>query len=434
MTDEVPFPPALPAVVPSPIGPAISYSNIRAVTTRAQSLLDQLDKKIRKPLIGGLDAAGQTGARIESKVLSRLADQINPVEQLHNDTVELIQNQLVANMAPAAALLEDLSTGTAYASQPQPPAAGTTMRAVASANGGSSSVVPTRTATITSQPIVRPQANLCNIPDRATVVQLNVNADAIAASTSDPGAVDLGVGYYGFDVNCCWKSTIGSLQALRSQYPPDWTECLSEVGGIDYGPGCKFVIFQLHGTAKQQAAGFAYLKKQLDPQGLGDKPGGPCGTTPIDCKTNPLDPSCPPDCKAHPEDPRCKPTDGNCPPPCIDVTCPPPIINVPPCPPINIPTCVQIDLCDWDKFCKALKDCLVKSKEDCALDNEEAYVLDDCQGQLGQAQKLFFSSAGDQITAASSVEEAVKPSTLQQNQFVQVYRVGRNMFGDLTPA
>lgn len=405
MSPEEPFPPALPAVFQSPIGPAISYSNIRAVTSRAERTLDGLEKKVSKRLLGQLNDAGMVGAMVESKVRQQLADHIAPPEQLFSDTTDLIQNQIAGNLAPAVATLEDLSIA------PEVLPGGSSQVTTAAPRGEGV------TASRTPPPLITPPA----APSRATVT--------VGGRVSPGGAIAAGGTLLqqrlppGNPLGCItqsqWDAAATAAEAAFKANPPPnpFTECRGE---ISLSKDCKYVIGKwylppetgigvnvIYDAVGLADAVFAAMKavSQVLGKPTGTSGGNPgCGPTgvvqpPVDCSTHPTDPSCPP--------PHDGGTDGTCPPPCIDVdvTCPPPVINVPPCPPLNLPTCVQIDLCDWDKFCKALKDCLVGAKEDCALDNDTAYTFKDCDGSYGEAQKNFLSGAGSTLFQAGNIDD-----------------------------
>jgi hypothetical protein len=125
---------------------------------------------------------------------------------------------------------------------------------------------------------------------------------------------------------------------------------------------------------------------------------GEVGTPPI---TPPPPPPPPPSCPTSP----CV----------IDVTCPPPVINIPPCPPSTgvLPDCVMIDLCDWDKLCSILRDCLkaVKTEPPCDLDNDSAWAYKDCDGTFTTDLKSFMGSYDGGLTSEPSLDDAFAKAT-----------------------
>lgn len=405
MSPEEPFPPALPAVFQSPIGPAISYSNIRAVTSRAERTLDSLGKKVSKRLQGQMNDAGMVGAMVESKVRQRLADQLAPAEQLYSDITDLIQNMIAGNLAPAVATLEDLgaATGESQRVATTSETAGHGMPGVEAAlppvvtpltpspplrAGGLARQLQRSAASVVGGPLISSAAQPCaNPPDAA----INAAIAAMVAYSTTHANPPLPVAYdYWLDPNCC-LFTIGEGQEADPR-----RLCSIHLGIVTMTAADKQTVDNLIVDA---------LRKNGAPASKADCTAQCAPTGGVDCIAHPLDPACPPDCKTHPEDPRCPPTPPTCPPPCIEVTCPPPIINVPPCPPLQPTSCVQIDLCDYDKFCKFIKDCLVQAKEDCALDNDTAYTFKDCDGTFGEAQKDWLASVGTTLLGASNLDD-----------------------------
>jgi hypothetical protein len=405
MNEEVPFPPALPAVVPSPIGPAISYSNIRAVTSRAQSTLDQLERKIKKKIQNGLNDAGMVGARIETKIRDGIQSRLAPHEQLYNEIDDFIHNQIAGNLAPAVATLEDLqgqlgesqrvtpTTGTAGDGSPvavlnQPQEVKPLTQAPSSRAVGLARQLQRATAQVVGGPPINPFVQPCaNPPDAAITAAQNAMVAYSVAHPNPPLPIAF---HYYLDPNCC-VFTLG-----EGQEASPLRKCSIDLGIVTMTASDAPVVLALIVDA---------LRKNGVPAATGDCTASCAPIGGVDCTKTPLDPACPPDCKTHPEDPRCPPTPPTCPPPCIEVTCPPPVINVPPCPPLTPTGCIQIDLCDWDKFCKFLTDCLVKSKEDCALDNDTAYTFKDCDGQFGEAQKEFLAGASSSLLGANTIDD-----------------------------
>lgn len=405
MSPDEPFPPALPAVFQSPIGPAISYSNIRAVTSRAERLLDQLDKKVRRRLQSGANDSGMVGAMLESKVRQRLADQLAPAENLLEELTTLVQNTIAGNLAYAVATLEDLqgSGASSQSSQPNTETALVRMPGVEAASPPANTPLtpsPSKRAVGIARQLSRatghvaggpppPAGRPCdNVPDAAIEAARRVAGNYERDILGEPNNYPLTIWF--IDPNCC-------VAYRRDLIPSDpFFKCVDYIYGGGFSDAslpdvATLIVNTLHANGVPTATSNC---QAVCPTG-----------TPVDCKVHPLDPSCPVDCKTHPEDPRCPPTPPTCPPPCIEVTCPPPIINVPPCPKLEPTSCVQIDLCDYDKFCKLIKDCLVKAKEDCALDNDTAYTFKDCDGQYGEAQKNFLSGAGGTLFQAQTIDD-----------------------------
>jgi hypothetical protein len=433
MNDDAPFPPALPAVVPSPIGPAISYSNIRAVTSRAQSLLDQLERKIKKKIQNGLSDAGMVGARIETKIRDGIQQRLAPHEQLFNEIDDFIHNQIAGNLAPAVATLEDLqgqlgesqrvtpTTGTAgdgsavAAPEPLQPLKPLT-QAPSTRAVGLARQLQRATAQVVGGPPINPFVQPCaNPPDAAITAAQNAMVAYSVAHPNPPLPIAF---HYYLDPNCC-VFTLG-----EGQEASPLKKCSIDLGIVTM-------------TAADAPVVLALIVDTLRKNGVAAATGdctascAPIGG--VDCTKTPLDPACPPDCKTHPEDPRCPPTPPTCPPPCIEVTCPPPNIIVEPCKPLEPTSCIQIDLCDWDKFCSFIKKCFVESKKDCALDNDVAYALADCDGQLGQAQQFYWDNTADTLNGAATVSDAVRPTGLQQAQIVAVSACGRDLLQDCVP-
>jgi hypothetical protein len=405
VNEDLPFPPALPAVVPSPIGPSISYSNIRAVTSRAQSTLDQLEKKIKKKISNSLNDAGMVGARIETKIRDGINSRLAPHEQLYNDTTDFIQNQIAGNLAPAVATLEDLQ-GQIGGSQRVSTNTGT------AGHGRSPAVLeqPGTLKPLTQAPSTRAVGLARQLQRAATPVvggtPISPFAQTCPADT-DPAVDPLKAIFMNWLVDHPqYPVTTASRNFFF--YTPTCLLYTAHRDPDDPTVKCGYQFFRATEDANlnkiladEIISLFAQAGFNLTYTSAIDTNCNP----PVDCTVHPLDPACPPDCKTHPEDPRCQPTTTDCPkpcdPPCIEVNVPP----IPPCPPLNLPSCIQIDLCDWDKFCKFLTDCLVKSKEDCALDNDTAYTFKDCDGLFGEAQKEFLSGAGDQLLGANTIDD-----------------------------
>ena len=409
MNDDSPIPAVLPVVVPSPIGPALSYSAIRAVTSRAETLLDQLGRKVRKPLQSALDDAGLVGAKLEGKVLSRLADRLNPAEALYNELTDLIQNLLAAALAPAIVALEDMTqvgpssrrfqTGLADAGLPGPATSGTGPPVITPATGpaltrvGSIARQLARSASGVAGGAPPPAATVpaCPVPSIADQAKLQTLGQQVADATP-PTLNDRIIGIVGnwwnLTDDCCVVGPARSPTDPSIQVDRDhWTLAITA-------------------PPEQALAGLMAVVNAWNPKGSG------CHTfitPPVDCTKTPLDPACPPDCVKHPEDPRCPPPTDHCPPPCIEVKCPPPIINVPPCPSLTPTSCVQIDLCDWEKFCEKFKKCMLEAKTDCNLDNETAYLYEGCSDRFTKGLEFYLGDQSAGLLKAETLEDAQQP-------------------------
>lgn len=432
MADEI-LPQVIPSVLPGITGPAVSIAAIRRVTDSAGNLLTNLANKIKKSIAESMADAGKIGAALEVKVAKRLSDLLSEPEALLDGLQDLAQNHIAGLMAPAAAALQDFASDSTPLQSPSALTEVAGSQGPGALVGGSPAFFPssgvTTTRAMRSTPSVRPpprsmsgrglvappaavitSVQKCEIPDRATIVSINQKAQDIADATA-PDGQPLGAGYYSFDDTCCWKTTAGDPHDLVQQYPADWKQCMSAYNGIDYGPGCRYVIFVLNGSKNQQEAGFRYIDNVMRPAGA-------------ECGVGPPPPPPPPVIRP--------PTtiEGTCPPPCIEVTCPP----IPPCPSLELPSCVMIDLCDWDRLCDTLKNCLRQvTSEDCALDNETAYVFRDCDGTFGEARQDYWSDTADSLNHAADIKSAVKPSSLENGQLVNLFRVGRDLLSDLKP-
>lgn len=399
------LPEYLPSLTPKLMGPALSFSQVHKVTDASAALLDTLEQKIRASIAAGLADAAREGIRLETKVTNHLAKALAPPEQLVNDITSLVQNHIAGELAQAVTLAEDL-TGESGASAGvinQPVAAHVPRAGAVASPAPPTLIQPARPSSVTrattlpgvgpaffgpllgeNNPGLNPPGP-CPMIDEATWKTLQKGAQTIAdqacAAGSPPGEAYVG-NWWHCTEDCC---VIGPMRA-----PNDIA-----------GPAvAKYFDFAVDGFPSCAAKGFAWFLTQWNPKGLA------CGSEikpPVDCKAKPLDPSCPPDCFVHPEDPRCPP--GTCPPPCIQVTCPPPVINIPPCPPLNLPSCIQIDLCDWKKFCDALTNCIGAAKEDCALDNDTAYTFKDCDGTYGQAQHDWLGMSGDALLQPATLDD-----------------------------
>lgn len=417
MTDQGPIPSPVPSVITNPVGPSLSYSAVRAATTRAESALDGLERKIRRHLSDGMDSFAKAGAAAETKVLSRLADGLAQAETVHSDTVDLLHNQLAAGMAPSVALLQDIESPRALvastaggAAPANPPVVSGALRAASPAprvgtlagslarqgKGGTAGPLFFGPLKGEQQPGLVPPGP-CPMIDEPTWLRWQAQAQAIADKEAAAGGCpgeDYTGNWWRVTEDCCVTGPVGA---------PDENPI----------PGkAKFFDFGVDGFPSCAKKGFAWFLLQWNPKMLA------CHATgPVDCLTHPTDPSCPVDCIANPTDPRCPPITPTCPPPCIDVTCPPPVINVPPCPPLNLPTCIAIDLCDWDKFCKFLKDCLVKSKEDCALDNDVAYSFKDCDGTFGSAIDAWYGDQLADVATPDTFDELLTSASAKVGQF-----------------
>lgn len=411
------LPSVIPPMMPGLGGPAISFAATRKVLDAARSLGDDLAQKIRTSVQSGLADAAREGIRVETKVLNHIGKQLTTPEQLIEHITSLVQNSLAGNLAQVVTNLEDLTQqedafATDRASQPsgtqqvesfvtapalpqQTTKRAGPQRATVPAAAVRGSPATLGRGTILNQPVVNPQATLCQIPDRATIIQINKDAQDIASLTSDPGGIDQGVAYISFDDQCCVKATRGSPHDLEVTYPVDWKQCMGSYFGIDLGPDCRFVIFVLRGTDKQVAAGTDYIVKQLNPKGIGcGQPttggGTDGGGTP--CPTNPC---------------------------VIDVTCPPPVINVPPCPPpLKFDSCIQIDLCNWEKLCETLKNCLKQtSAEDCALDNETAWMYKGCDDSFSKAQYNWWGDALSEVAEPDNYDQLLASASEKVGNF-----------------
>lgn len=434
MNNPNPMPNPVPAVTPPIMGPAISYSVVRGVINSGQTLEKSLESKIRNSVASTINHAAGIGAGLEARVLNRINDRLEPVKSTLDNVEDLVRNSIAGQMAPAAAYLQDNAGGTANAS-----AADTRMGTAGPTEtgySGASTPYPYLAAGGVPPPGAigtgvtrRPPLRQSGLPV-ATEVQAasppaptsqfakkdctNIPPDVVNKAAFDALTTDLSpplsshhVGpYYNFFVtpNCCLVA--------KPNDPNDPVQKCSTT--VFLGSGDQTYVDAITGT----------IQKDFKDAGIPLQYGAGCA------------PSCLPSGGGVDTIPITPPT---CPTqPCvIDVTCPPPVINVPPCPPcppLDLPQCIQVDLCDWDKFCKFIKDCLTQSKQDCALDNETAYVFKDCDGSFGEAQQQYWSHTADRLNSAASINDAVQPSALQQAQQVALAAVGRDLFADLTPA
>jgi len=405
MNDESPVPSVLPVVVPSPIGPAISYAGIRKVTSRAEKLLDTLDGRARKHIRDGLQDAGDVGAAIENKVVQRIGNSLTAPEQLFNDTEELLRHQIAANMVPSVIAVEDLEKrglvpptvsavpdtagtgGAQLVSEPPAPQiktavpqslrAGTLasrLRGVAGSVAGGTIISSPAGG---SQP---PPAGFC--PQASQLDQIKAALFAAIPANPPDGKSDSCRWIIWLDQDC--KLHTADFTALGFKYPPP-DQTVDLLGNQAILVDDFMEENQAYGITDTVAKAFKLAVTHTTPSGQC----APSGGNGIDTIPITVQPTCPTN-------------------PCvIDVTCPPPVINVPPCPPVDLqlPTCVMIDLCDWDKLCQTLMNCLVQSKEDCALDNDTAYTFKDCDGSFGDGIKDYMGSAYGQTLAFDNIDD-----------------------------
>lgn len=80
-----------------------------------------------------------------------------------------------------------------------------------------------------------------------------------------------------------------------------------------------------------------------------------------------------------------------------------------PCCDIKLPDCIQIDLCDWEKFKNALVDALCEWYERCVckLDNEMAYGVADCDPKFPAAMNAWSGAIGGVFTTPPTLDEIV---------------------------
>jgi hypothetical protein len=391
--------------MPSLSGPALSFGRTRDVIDHARNLADALSAKIRTSVQRGLRDAADEGIRLETKVQDKLGKQLLPVEQLVDHITTLVQDSIAGSLAQAVSTYEDYSnqqgvtsrsTGVdaltipiseSFVYKPVPsqpsPAAAVVLRAEPSPGTG---IKPQEFGPLRGEnnPGLNPPGP-CPMIDQATWESWQKQSQAIADVCNKQGGLP-GEQYTGNWWRCTEDCCVTGPAVVPDDNPAP--------------PLAKYFDFAVDGFASCARKGFAWFLTQWNQHAI--KCGG---VAPIDCTKFPFDPSCPPDCKAHPEDPRCVVTPPTCPGPCVNLSCPPPVINVPPCPPLNLPSCIQIDLCDWDKFCDFIKKCLVQAKEDCALDNETAYTYKDCDGSYSEAQQTWLGSLYGAVGENETVDD-----------------------------
>lgn len=433
MIEKNPVPDPVPAVTPTIMGPAISYAAVRGVINSGQSLEKALESKIRNSISSNINTAAGIGAGLEARVLNRINDKLEPIKQTLDNVEDLVRNSIAGQMAPAAAYLQDIAgvqpaspaidtrmgtagpTGADLAGAVQPfpymaargqTALGPTGPTVTREQSTRRSAIPAAGVTPGSAPLATPpppgKKDCTNIPPD---VVNKAAFDALTTDLSPPLSAHHTGPYYNFFVtpNCCLVNK-----------PNDPNDPVQK---------CSTTIFLGSGDQTYVDAITATIQKDFKDAGIPLQYGAGCA------------PSCLPSGGGVDTIPITPPT---CPTqPCvIDVTCPPPVINVPPCPPcppLDLPQCIQVDLCDWDKFCEFIKKCFVESKKECALDNDVAYALSDCDGLLISANTNYFGPIADTLNNARNVNDSVMPTSFQQGQQVQLQAVGRDLFAALTP-
>lgn len=407
MNNPNPMPNPVPAVTPPIMGPAISYSVVRGVIGNAQSLEKQLETKIRNSISSTVNTAAGIGANLEARALNRINDRLEPVKQTLDNVEDLVRNSIAGQMAPAAAYLQDNAGGIA-----SPSAADTRLGTAWPTDtglSGASAPYPYLAAGVVPPPgvfgtgVTRQRSlrqsglpvgsELQEHPPPAPTSPLvkkdcsNIPPDVVNKAAFDALTTDLSPPLSSHHIGPYWHFFVTPNCCLVNK-PFDVNDPVQKCSTtIFLGSGDQLYVDAITGTiiADFKAAGIPLQ------YGAGCTPS--CMPSGGGVDTIPVTPTpCPPN-------------------PCvIDVTCPPPVINVPPCPPcppLSLPQCIQIDLCDWDKFCKFLTDCLVKSKEDCALDNETAYIYKDCDGSFGQAQSQWWGDEASTVSAPRSYADIV---------------------------
>ena len=420
--------------LPNVSGPALSFSQVNRAIARGNGLVDRLHQRARKSITQQLDAAGATGARLESKILSPIQDRANASESVLVGLRDLIQNYLAAGLAPGVAQLSDLQGALGDVATPavKDLLALPTVTSAAGPQAGSTpggGAMPTPPVGASAAGI---QAAARSAPGRAVVPTSAVPAGSLSGAAGGPAGA------------CPPQGDLTQVrnviqQAIDANPPDGKSDACRYITWIDYD--CRFhyqdfeglgfhypgadraqqVVDDRQATYNQMVAAAALLH-QVYAMSVVEEP------LTASCHAGKIVPS------PVPITPPTSPPEGCC----IDVTCPPPVINIPPCPPVSsqFPDCLMIDLCNWDKLCSTLRDCLKQRPDnvDCSLDNADAWVYKDCDGSFGADQSGYWSDAADTIVSAGSIDQAVLPSAKMSAQSVQVYRVGRDLLGDLQPA
>lgn len=414
--------------LPSTVGPSLSYSSVDRAVAGAGRVVQSLVDKVAREAIAGIQGSAQVGASLESKILQYLAERYNPAEALHDGLKDTIENSLAGGMAPAAAALEDLaSAGLSVGRQRTP-------------SSGQSAATPAA-----SRPAYR-SADLVQSGDASK----GLSAGALSAKENELG-VDPDI--QGASITVTGQPPGDGRAAATpamSQAAQDWlAQCLqNDPSGASCQPSYQVWAPPQPLSADQMAAGLTNPCVVLG--GGASVPSGwiPCGNP-----TGDLDAAlafaatctaaggrCPPGSAGAggpmptqpsppPTSPTGPPTGPPPPPPPPPPPCCPPV-TIPPCPSLVLPECLNIDLCDWQKFCDTLTNCLSAAQPSPSqvddfladwpqeeVDPDEPGNFSDYLGSLAD-DYLSYNSIDDALAAITKLDPDMEPaSILQANPF-----------------